>query len=57
MSWAQFFLKFVIFNPSVTGPIPTTAKVKHMEDNMGAGIGRLPDSETRKRMAKYFDSL
>lgn len=56
-SWAQFFLKFVISNPSVTCTIPATAKVKHMEDNMAAGFGRLPDSETRKRMVQYFDSL
>jgi len=56
-SWAQFFLKFVISHPAVTCTIPATAKVKHMKDNMAAGSGRLPDSEIRKHMVQYFDSV
>ncbi|HEY2801093.1 MAG TPA: aldo/keto reductase [Chthoniobacterales bacterium] len=51
-SWAQFFLKWIIANPAVTCAIPATAKVPHLEDNMGAGRGRLPDEKMRQRMVQ-----
>ena len=53
-SWGQFFLKFVVSHPAVTCAIPATAKVAHLRDNMAAGWGRLPDRETRERMAAMF---
>ncbi len=53
-SWGQFFLKFIVAHPAVTCVIPATAKVHHLQDNMGAGFGRLPDAATRKRMLDYF---
>ena len=56
-SWGQFFLKFIISHPAVTCAIPATAKTHHMVDNLGAGLGNLPDSSLRKRMADYFTSL
>jgi diketogulonate reductase-like aldo/keto reductase len=56
-SWGQYFLKFVVSHPQVTCAIPATSKVKHMLDNMGAGVGRLPDAEQRQRMLAYFESL
>jgi len=34
-----------------------TTKASHMLDNMGGGIGRLPDEATRKRMAAFIDAL
>jgi hypothetical protein len=34
-----------------------TTKPHHMLDNIGGGIGRLPDEATRKRMAALIDSL
>lgn len=49
-SWAQFFLKFILAHPSVTCVIPGTSKPHHMLDNMGAGFGRLPDDNERRRM-------
>jgi aryl-alcohol dehydrogenase-like predicted oxidoreductase len=55
-SWGQFFLKFVVSHPSVTCAIPATAKIEHLRDNMGAGVGRLPDEATRERMAAMFSS-
>lgn len=51
-SWAQFFLKFILSHPAVTCAIPATSKVKHLEDNMQAGLGRLPDAATRAQMAQ-----
>ncbi|XOV94248.1 MAG: aldo/keto reductase [Bacteroidota bacterium] len=51
-SWGHFFLKWILSNPAVTCVIPGTDNPKHMIDNMGAGIGRLPDQELRNRMIK-----
>jgi len=53
-SWAQFFLKWIISHPAVTCAIPGTKLVRHIEDNMAACTGRLPDAAMRKRMAAYF---
>jgi diketogulonate reductase-like aldo/keto reductase len=55
-SWGQFFLKFIISHPAVTCAIPATSKVHHMEDNMGAAYGKLPDSKAREEMVRYFES-
>ena len=56
-SWGQFFLKFVISHPAVTCTIPATSKVHHMQDNMGAGFGRMPDQQQREQMLDYYESL
>jgi diketogulonate reductase-like aldo/keto reductase len=56
-SWGQYFLKFAVSHPAVTCAIPATSKVKHMEDNMAAGYGPLPDAPARKRMIDYVKSL
>jgi aryl-alcohol dehydrogenase-like predicted oxidoreductase len=56
-SWGQFFLKFILGHPSVTCVIPATRNPKHLVDNMGAGLGRLPDVATRKKMLDYFATL
>jgi len=56
-TWAQFFLKWIVSHPAVTCAIPATSKPTHMEDNLGAGQGPLPDDKQRKLMAGFFDSL
>ncbi len=56
-SWAQFFLKWILSHPAVTCAIPGTSKSTHLEDNLQAGVGRLPDPATRRRMAEYLGSL
>jgi len=56
-SWGQYFLKFVVSHPAVTCAIPATSRQHHMVDNMGAGLGNLPDAKQRQRMITYFDSL
>lgn len=53
-SWGQFFLKWILGHPAVTCVIPATRNPKHLEDNMGAGRGPLPDAAARKRMAEHF---
>jgi diketogulonate reductase-like aldo/keto reductase len=47
-SWAQLFLKFLLGHPAVTCPIPATSKQRHVEDNLGALHGAVPDEVQRK---------
>ena len=54
-SWGQFFLKYILSHPAVTVVIPGTGDPGHLVDNMGAGVGRLPDEATRRRMEAFFD--
>ena len=56
-SWAQFFLKWLLGHPAVTCPIPATSDPEHLRDNMGAGLGRVPDAAERQRMADFIDGL
>jgi len=56
-SWAQFFLKWIIAHPAVTCAIPATGNVVHLEDNLRAGSGRLPDAKMRARMVDYVGKL
>jgi len=56
-SWGQFFLKYILAHPAITVAIPATSDVEHLVDNMGAGLGRLPDAAERSRMETFFDAL
>lgn len=56
-TWAHFFLKWVLGNESVTAVVPGTSGPEHLRDNMGAGLGRLPNREERTRMARLIDEL
>jgi aryl-alcohol dehydrogenase-like predicted oxidoreductase len=56
-SWGQFFIKYAAAHPAVTVVTPATSKPHHMLDNMGAGIGELPDQAMQKRMAEFVDAL
>ena len=53
-SWAQLFLKWILAHPAVTCVIPATRRLPHLEDNMQAGVGRLPDAATRERITALF---
>jgi len=56
-SWAQFFLKWIVAESAVTCAIPATNKLPHLEDNMQAGTGHLPDENTRRRMVELVTAL
>ncbi|MCU7845713.1 MAG: aldo/keto reductase [Candidatus Thiodiazotropha sp. (ex Monitilora ramsayi)] len=56
-NWAQFFLKFILSHPHVTCAIPATSRVDHMQENMGAGVGPLPDPATRRRMIDFMQTI
>jgi diketogulonate reductase-like aldo/keto reductase len=51
-SWGQLFLKYILANPAVTVVIPATSNPRHLEDNMGAGLGRLPNADERERIVR-----
>ena len=56
-NWAQFFLKFIMSHSAVTCAIPATSRVDHMQENMGALYGRMPDEAMRSRMVRYVEGL
>jgi diketogulonate reductase-like aldo/keto reductase len=56
-SWAQFFLKWIVGHSAVTCAIPATSNVRHFEDNLRAGVGRLPDAKMRQRMVEFVSPL
>jgi hypothetical protein len=56
-TWSHFFSKYVVSHPAVTVARVGTTKATHMLDNIGGGVGRLPDEATRKRMAAFIDAL
>lgn len=49
-SWAQLLLKFIISHPAVTCPIPATTRVDHVQENLAAASGPLPDAAIRARI-------
>ena len=49
------FLKYVVSHPAVTVAIPGMTKVAHLEDNLDALRGRMPDASQRARLEKYWD--
>ena len=56
-NWAQFLLKFIISHPAISVAVPATRRIDHMEENMGALRGPLPDEILRAKMAKAFEEL
>ena len=56
-NWAQYFLKYILSHPAVTVAIPATSRTNHMDENMGALTGALPDSSMRQKMQNHYLSL
>jgi diketogulonate reductase-like aldo/keto reductase len=56
-NWAQVLLKFIVSHPAVTCAIPATSRVDHVQENMGAAYGRLPDEAMRTRMIAHVERL
>ncbi len=56
-SWAQLLLKYILAEPAVTCVIPATRDPEHMEDNLAAGFGRLPDADQRRRIRAVWDAF
>lgn len=56
LSWAQLFLKYILAEPAVTCVIPATGNPDHMNDDLGAGFGRLPDPRQRQQIRQLWDA-
>ncbi|MEY2497543.1 MAG: hypothetical protein QOD12_1099 [Verrucomicrobiota bacterium] len=56
-SWAQFLLKWIVVHAAVTCVIPATSNVRHLEDDLQGGVGRLPDAKLRQRMVEVVSKL
>ncbi|WP_160152776.1 aldo/keto reductase [Microbulbifer sp. ALW1] len=56
-TWADFLLKFIVSHPALNCAIPATTRVAHMQENMQAGSGRMPDPGSRARMARFIEAL
>jgi aryl-alcohol dehydrogenase-like predicted oxidoreductase len=56
-TWAQYFLKYNLAHPAVTVAIPGTTQVRHLEDNVRAALGAIPDAAMKRRMEEHWDAL
>jgi len=56
-TYAQFFLKFILAHPAVTAITPATSQAKNMIDNIGGGIGAIPNAAQREQVIKFVDAL
>jgi aryl-alcohol dehydrogenase-like predicted oxidoreductase len=55
-NWSSLLLKFVLSNPAVTCVIPGTGNPVHMQENVEAGKGLLPDQALRDALLASLDS-
>lgn len=56
-SWAQLLLKYALSHPAATVAIPGMTKAHHVDDNMLAGHGRMPDAAEQKKIEAFYDSI
>ena len=51
-SWAQVFLRWILAHPAVTCAIPASSRIDHLDDNMAAATGPLPDFREQQALAR-----
>ena len=56
-SWAQVFVKYVVSHPAVTMARVGTSNPAHLLENIGGGIGRLPNEAARRRLAELANTF
>jgi aryl-alcohol dehydrogenase-like predicted oxidoreductase len=56
-TWAQFSLKYILANPSLTCVLTETTNPKHMEENLLAATGLLPTEAQRQRMREFIETV
>ncbi len=56
-TWAQFSLKYILANPSLTSVLTETADPKHMEENVLTAAGGLPNRKQRRRMRDFIATV
>jgi diketogulonate reductase-like aldo/keto reductase len=53
-TWAQFSLKYILANPSLTLVLTETSSAEHMAENLLTALGPLPDAAMRARMREFI---
>jgi diketogulonate reductase-like aldo/keto reductase len=56
-TWAQFSLKYILSDPAVTCVLTETTSPAHMNENIDAAFGRLPEEPERRRMRELAQSF
>lgn len=56
-TWAQFSLKYILAHPTVTCVLTETTNPEHMEENIQAAFGRLPDESTKLWMREVVQGI
>jgi diketogulonate reductase-like aldo/keto reductase len=56
-TWAQFSLKYILANPSLTSVLTETSNPKHMEENVLTAAGGLPGRKERRRMREFIATV
>jgi aryl-alcohol dehydrogenase-like predicted oxidoreductase len=56
-SWVQLMLKYAASHPAVTCVISGSTSARHIDDNLRAGCGVLPDAAQRRRIEQYWDAF
>jgi len=56
-SWAPLLLKWILADEAVTCAIPGTGRPEHLAENLGAGLGRLPDAAERRAIARAVEAF
>jgi diketogulonate reductase-like aldo/keto reductase len=56
-TWAQYSLKWILGDPSMTAVVTETSRPHHVVDNMTAAFGEYPDQTMRKRMSDFLLAL
>jgi diketogulonate reductase-like aldo/keto reductase len=55
-TWAQLSLKYILANPAVTCVLTETTNPAHLEENIAAAFGPVPDAEQRARMVRLIEA-
>jgi diketogulonate reductase-like aldo/keto reductase len=56
-TWAQFSLKYILANPSLTSVLTETSNPRHMEENLMTAIGPLPEAAALQRMRDFIATV
>mgnify|MGYP003578085739 CR=1 FL=1 len=56
-TWAQFSLKYILANPSLTSVLTETSDPKHMKENVLTAAGELPNRKERRRMREFIATV
>lgn len=56
-TWAQFSLKYILANPALTCVLTETTNPQHMEENLKAALGPMPDAAQRQKMREFMATV